>query len=132
VTIRGRDIKLVTGHVGLGDIMLLREMFSPIGAPNENDQDIDWLEDLKFFMDNDNKMLENFFFPAVKKHKEYVGNPNAYKIYVKPLKRCLEHYKEKYKVEDVESKFSEDAIIELAQRICKEQEVFMEKGDYEA
>jgi hypothetical protein len=113
-------------------VMLLREMFSPVGGPQEDQADIDWLDDLKFFMDNDNKMLENFFFPAVKKHKEYAGHPSAYKIYVKPLKRCLEHYKEKYKVEDINSKFSEEAIVELAQRICKEQEGFMERGDYEA
>ena len=31
--------------------MKLYEMFSPIGAPKENDE-IDWLGDLKFFIDN--------------------------------------------------------------------------------
>ncbi len=38
--------------------MLLKEMFSAIGAPKETDQqDIDWLDDLKFFIDNDDTML---------------------------------------------------------------------------
>ena len=29
--------------------MLLREMFSPIGAPKDEQQEIDWIDDLKFF-----------------------------------------------------------------------------------
>jgi hypothetical protein len=112
--------------------MLLKEMFSPVGGPKEDDNDIDWANDLKFFIDNDNRMLENYFFPAIKKHKEYMGHPKAYTIYVKPLKKCLEAYCEKFKIEGVEEKFSEDVIIELAQKICQEQEQFINKGDYEA
>lgn len=112
--------------------MLLREMFSPVGGPKEDQSDIDWLGDLKFFIDNDNRMLEDYFFPAVKKHQKYLKHPSAYKIYIKPLKRCLTHYKEKYQVEDVDDKFPDEAIIELAQRICKEQENYIEKGDYES
>ena len=54
--------------------MRLNELFSPIGAPEEN-QDINWLEDLKFFMDNDNEVTSNVMFPAIKKHKKY--NPQS-------------------------------------------------------
>jgi hypothetical protein len=32
--------------------MLLKEMFSAIGAPKDEQADIDWLDDLKFFIDN--------------------------------------------------------------------------------
>lgn len=112
--------------------MLLKEMFSPLGAPKEDQQDIDWLDDLKFFMDNDNRMLENYFFPAVKKHEQHAGHPKAYKLYVKALKSCLGPYCEKYKVEDSESKFTEESIIEMAKKICSEQEKFIEQGDYES
>lgn len=106
-------------------------MFSPLGGPQEDEQDVDWTGDLKFYIDNDTKMLENYFFPAVKKHKEYLGHPSAYKIYIKPLKRCLESYCEEFKIEDRDEKFTEQAMLELAQKICKEQETFIKQGDYE-
>jgi hypothetical protein len=112
--------------------MLLREMFSPIGAPKDNEADIDWLGDLKFFIDNDNKMLGNYFFPAVKRHKEHKGNPNAYKIYIRPLEKCLGEYCNKFKIEEAETKFPKESLIELAKKIAEEQERFMDNGDYEA
>lgn len=114
--------------------MLLKEMFSPIGGPdaNQDQQEIDWLGDLKFFMDNDNKMLENFLFPAVEKHKQHVGNSNAWKLYMKPVRECLRCYLEQHEVQDPDNKFTEDALQELAEKICKEQETFIEEGDYDA
>ena len=69
--------------------MRLNELFSPIGAPEEN-QDINWLEDLKFFMNNDNDVTSNVMFPAIKKHKKYAGHPDAYKIYIKPIQYLQE------------------------------------------
>lgn len=111
--------------------MLLREMFSPIGAPQDNDQDINWLEDLKFFIDNDDKMLNQYFFPAVKKHKEHLGNPNAYKIYVKTVDNCLDRYCEKFNIEDRDEKFPQEKLIELAKLLATEQEEFIKRGDYE-
>lgn len=111
--------------------MLLREMFSPIGAPKDDQQDIDWLDDLKFFIDNDNKSLEQYFFPAVKRHKEYQGNPNVFKVYIRPVERCMEMYCQKYEIENPEEKFPKEKIIELAKRFASEQEKFLERGDYE-
>ena len=107
-------------------------MFSPIGAPKENEQDIDWLGDLKFYIDNDEKMLEDHFFPAVKRHQDYRGNPNAYKLYIKPIERCLESYCDKFEIDDRDQKFPKEALIELAKQIAEEQEKFIEAGDYEA
>jgi hypothetical protein len=109
--------------------MLLREMFSAIGAPKE-EQDINWLEDLKFFIDNDDRMLNQFFFPAVKKHKDHRRNPNAYKLYIRPLRKCKEAYCEKFEIEQPEEKFTKEKIIELAKYIASEQENFLTKGDY--
>jgi hypothetical protein len=110
--------------------MLLREMWSAIGAPKEEEQEVNWLEDLKFFIDNDDSMLNQHFFPAVKRHKEYRGNPNAYKIYIKPLESCKEAYCEKFEIENPEEKFPKEKLIELAKHIANEQEKFIEKGDY--
>jgi hypothetical protein len=111
--------------------MLLREMWSPIGSPKEDDENVDWLDDLKFFIDNDDTMLNQYFFPAVKKHKEHIGNPNAYKIYVRPIEKCLRHYCDKFKIEAPEEKFPKEKLIDLAKKIATEQEKFLERGDYE-
>jgi hypothetical protein len=111
--------------------MLLREMFSPIGAPKDDQQEVDWLDDLKFFIDNDNKSLEQYFFPAIKRHKEHQGNPNAFKVYIRPIEQCKEMYCQKYEVANSEEKFPKEKIIELAKRFASEQEKFLERGDYE-
>jgi hypothetical protein len=110
--------------------MLLKEMFSPIGGPQEDDQDVDWLEDLKFYIDNENRLLNNYFFPAVKKHEQHIGNPNVYKIYLRAIRPCLDDYCKTFGIKDSEEKFTEDALIELARTMASEQEKFIEEGDY--
>jgi hypothetical protein len=112
--------------------MLLKEMFSPIGAPKQDDQEVNWLDDLKFFIDNDDKMLDQYFFPAVKRHKEHQGNPNVFKVYIRPIENCLNHYCQKFEIDDRAEKFPKEKIIELAKRFAEEQEQFLKKGDYEA
>jgi hypothetical protein len=111
--------------------MKLFELFSPIGAPKEADQDIDWIGDLKFYIDNDEKMLSNYFFPAVKRHQEYKGNPNAYKIYIRPIEKCLDSYCQQYEIQDREVKFPKEQLIELAKQMAEEQEKHIDHGDYE-
>ena len=111
--------------------MLLKEMFSAIGAPKEQDDEVDWLDDLKFFIDNDDKMLNQYFFPAVKRHQEHKGNPQAFKIYIRPIENCLNHYCEKYDIQDKEQKFPKEKLIDLAKRIADEQENYIKRGDYE-
>ena len=70
--------------------MLLREMFSPIGAPNETGDDIDWLGDLKFFIDNNDRLLNHHFFPAIKKHKKHAGHPEVEGT-MGQYEKCTEH-----------------------------------------
>ena len=110
--------------------MKLNELFSPIGAPNDI-EDVNWIEDLKFFIDNDNDVLSNVMFPAIKKHTKYPGHPDAYKLYIKPLEMCREMYCEKYKVEDMQDKVTREQLISMAKSIAGEQEKFIERGDYE-
>jgi len=131
VPILAQDTKHVIGPAEHGDKMLLKEMFSPIGSPKEDDQDVDWLGDLKFFMDNDDKMLENYLFPAVEKHKDHAGNPNAWKLYMKPVQECLKCYLEQFDVEDPEKTFPKEALEELAHKMAEEQERHIQEGDYD-
>jgi hypothetical protein len=111
--------------------MLLREMFSPVGAPHEEQQDIDWMDDLKFFIDNNDTMLNQYFFPAVKKHKEHKGHPDAYKIYVRPIEHCMGHYCKKFDIDKPEEKFPKEKLIDLAKLFATEQEKHIEHGDYD-
>ncbi len=110
--------------------MLLREMFSAIGAPKEQNQEIDWLDDLKFFIDNDEEMLNKYFFPAVKRHKEHKGNPQVFKVYIRPIESCLEQYCDRFDIDNKEEKFPKEKLIDLAKRFAEEQEKHIEKGDY--
>jgi hypothetical protein len=110
--------------------MLLQEMFSAIGAPKDNEQEIDWLDDLKFFIDNESSMLDKYFFPAIKKHREFQHHPNVFKVYLKPLNQCLSHYCDKFNIDDKANKFPKDKLIDLAKRIANEQSRHIEKGDY--
>jgi len=111
--------------------MLLREMFSAIGAPKDIEQEVDWLDDLKFFIDNDSALLNQYFFPAIKKHKEHRNSPDVFKVYIRPIQNCIDHYCDKFDVEDRENKFPKDKIIDLAKRFAEQQNKFIEKGDYE-
>ena len=111
--------------------MLLREMFSPIGAPTEKEDDIDWVGDLKFFIDNDDRLLNKHFFPAIKKHKEHAGHPEVYKLYLRPIESSMYEYCNKYEIYDREAKFPKETLIELAKRMAQEQERHINRGDYE-
>jgi hypothetical protein len=44
----------------------------------------------------------------------------------------MKEYCETFEIEDIEKKFSEDSLIELAKRIAEEQKRFIENGDYES
>jgi hypothetical protein len=111
--------------------MKLLEMFSPIGAPRADNNEIDWIDDLKFFIDNDNQVLSQYLFPAVKKHSKDLDNPKAYRLYFKPITTALESYCAKYEIKDRKEKFTNEALVELAKKICEEQKRFIESGDYE-
>jgi hypothetical protein len=111
--------------------MLLKEMFSPIGGPKTDDQDIDWAGDLKFFIDSDDSLLQRVIFPAMQKHKKYVGHPKAYTLYLKPLEKCREVYTEKFNIENPGKVLPHDLLISMAKKMAVEQEKHIKTGDYE-
>jgi hypothetical protein len=109
--------------------MKLYEMFSPIGAPKEND-DIDWIKDLKFFIDNDNTVLNRLIFPTIVRHERCVEEKDAYKLYYKPIKECLKIYIKKYDIVDADKKFPTGQLVELCKNIAEEQKRHILNGDY--
>ncbi len=107
-------------------------MWSAIGAPKQAQDDIDWLDDLHFYIDNNDSLLNKHFFPAVEKHKKYQGHPQIFRLYMKPVQECMECYCEDFDIENKEEKFPKEKLIELAKRFAAEQEDFIKKGHYEA
>jgi hypothetical protein len=120
----------VTGHAGNGN-MKIYEVFSPLGGEQDEMSDVNWMDDLKFFISNDTDVLSNYFFPAVRKHKEYGDHPNAYKIYIKPIEKCKDVYIKKYKITEPEAKFPKGSLITLAKKMAEEQKEYIKNGDYE-
>ena len=105
--------------------------YSPIGAPSDDAaNDIDWLDDLKFYIDNDEKLLNNHFFQAIKKHHKFVGNPNIYKIYIKPILTSIDQYCDHYDIDDKDEKFTDSEIIKMAKKLAGEQESNINNGEY--
>ena len=111
--------------------MLLKEMLSPIGAPTDDDQDIDWLDDLKFFIDHNNDLLSQHIIPAVHRHKEHADHPDAYKLYVKPIMKCVNEYCETFDIENKEECFPIDKIEELAKNMALAQTNYIKDKQYD-
>lgn len=112
--------------------MLLREMFSPMGGEKEAEQQVDWIGDLKFFIDNEDRLLKTEMFPAVKRQMQNVNDPNAYQIYITPIKKCLRAYRAKFNLDNLKTKFPKEDIINLAKQIAEEQKHHITNGDYDA
>jgi len=110
--------------------MLLKEMFSPIGAANE-EAEIDWLGDLKQYIDDHDHLLSGHMFPAIKKHQGFIGHPGAYKLYIKPIEQCKEEYCNKFEIDEPGEVFPKEKIIELAKQCCAEQERHIKDGHYD-
>jgi hypothetical protein len=109
--------------------MKLNEMFP--ADSQDTDNDIDWLDDLKFYIDNEQNLLSNHLFPVVKKHRLHINNPNVYKLYIKPIQSCIKEYCSTFEIDDPDVKFPNKSIVELAKKIAEEQKRHIENGDYE-
>ena len=112
--------------------MKLFELFSRNPDTPDQEEDVNWLDDLKFYIDHNDELLTNYLFPAIKQHKQHLDQPNAYKIYIKPLRQCAIKYCEKFET-DLPHKelFPTKSLAELAKHIADTQGKYIEKGDYE-
>ena len=111
--------------------MLLKELFqSPMDFAN-SEQDIDWIDDLKVFMDNDDETLSKYFFPAVDKHKQDPDNEDAFKLYIKPVSMCVDKYCQTYDLPEKNTFFPPEKVIELSKKIAQEQKAYIKRGDYD-
>ncbi len=116
--------------------MRLMELFSvPNAADDEKhkkfDRDVDYINDLKFWIDNSDKALSNYIFPAVKHHYAYPDHPESFTHYIEPLKKCAEEYCREFDLMPYKEEiFNDEEIKKLAERVATEQTEHMHKGDY--
>lgn len=113
--------------------MKLFELFSRNpDMPMDQEEDINWLDDLKFYIDHNDELLTQYLFPAINKHKENPTAADAYKLYVNPLRQCAIKYCDKFETELPHKElFPTKSIIELAKHMADSQGQYIEKGDYE-
>ena len=108
-------------------------MFEPKSGLMYNDlSDVDWADDLKFFIDNENSLLEKHIFPAVEKHKRHAGHPNCYRFYVKPIIECIKAYVRRFEIEEPKKIFTREIVESIAKKISEEQEKHIKDGDYKS
>jgi hypothetical protein len=115
--------------------MKLMELFSPSAEMQEKDErldpEINYLDDLKYFIDNEDSLLSKFFFPAISKQKKQADSEQSYKLYLDPVKKTVDIYCTKFKLEDLKDKiFDNDAVIKVAKRIADEQKNHIMKKEY--
>jgi hypothetical protein len=96
------------------------------------DPEINYAEDLKFFIDNDQATLTKNFFPAIKKHKESEHNEDSYKHYIKPIISSIHVYCKKFDLDDVKDKiFNKENVVNLAKKFAEEQAKHIKNKDYD-
>lgn len=101
--------------------MLLQEMFS---NNQETHDDINWGDDLRFFIDNSERLLEKYVLSVADTHKKHLGNPNVWKLYLPGIKKCCAIYCQKFEV-DAKEKFNYNVLEELAKHYANQQEQYI-------
>lgn len=113
--------------------MRLMELFSqPDNKDPRLNPDINYLDDLKFYVDNNSEMLSNIFFPAIKEQQAKNDPQEAYKLYIKPIRFAVEKYCEEYDLKDVKDDiFTDENVNEIAKRFATEQHNHINNKDYD-
>ncbi len=112
--------------------MKLMELFSPTEKEiKKYDPEVDYLDDLKFWISNNDDLVSKVLMPAIKKQKSNPADENTYRYYVKPLEKCCDIYCKQFDLTDSQKEiFGSDEIVRLAKRISQEQKNYIDKGDY--
>jgi len=116
--------------------MKLMELFAPPAEMKEKDKrldsEINYLDDLKYFIDTENDVLSKFFFPAISQQKKQADKENSFKLYIEPVRKTVSIYCKKFKLEDIQDKiFNNDSVIKIARRIADEQSDHIKKKEYD-
>lgn len=102
-----------------------------MGGEDNRKPEIDWKDDLKFFIDQNNDLLIREIQPAIRKHKLDTDTESSFNHYIKPLKRCMRVYANMFQINDIDTKISKEDLIVLAKQIAEEQNRHIGNGDYD-
>jgi hypothetical protein len=114
--------------------MRLFELFGPETEHKDErlSSDIDYVSDLKFFIDSDDELTSQSLFPAIKQHKKLGGMADQYQLYHDTVGAAIPKYCEQYDLNDIkEDIFTNEVIEAICKRFAEEQSKFIERGDYE-
>jgi hypothetical protein len=110
--------------------MLLRELYDK----TDDFKDIDLIDDLKFFMNNDPAFYRKVLFPEISKLKDSVkGGNQCSEMHFKPcVDKAVGAYCKKFKIEKNPSDlFNDEEIRELAEKMYHEEKENINKGAYD-
>jgi hypothetical protein len=114
--------------------MRLFELFGPETENRDErlNSDIDYVSDLKFFIDSDDDLTSHSLFPAIKQHRKLGGKADQYQLYHDTVGAAIPKYCEQYDLNDIkEDIFTNEVIEAICKRFAEEQSKFIERGDYE-
>ena len=105
--------------------------------PNVNhsspvDPEVNYLDDLKFYIDNNNKIQMKLMVPAIDKHQQSGNIKDAYKFYLRPIEICAKVYCKKYGLEKyIGDIFSKNGIVDLAKAYAEQNDNIFNNRDGE-
>lgn len=100
------------------------------------DADIDYVDDFKFYVDNNDEVLSKVFFPAIEKQKQHTSQEDndepPHHIYLKAVKQTIPLYCKEFELEDIKEDIFTDEIIEaICKKFAEGQVKHIEAGDYD-
>jgi len=96
------------------------------------DHEINYGDDLKYFIDNEDSLLSKFFFPAIDKQKNTGNKEDSFKFYLEPVSKSVDIYCKKFKLSDIKDDvFNKEIIMSVAKKIAGEQSEHIKKKAYE-
>lgn len=109
--------------------MLLREFIT-----SKDLEDVDTIEDLHYFMQNDPKFYRMFFYPLISKFKDHINKGKKCKdtVFRPCVDRAVDIYCQKFGIADnPKSLFTDVDRDELARKIFDQEKTHIEKGTYD-
>ncbi len=121
--------KHVIGHVGHGEIMKINEVDKEL----EKFKDVDWVDDLKFFMHNDPRFYRKVLYPAISELKVKIksGSKCNEMTFMSCIDKAIPAYCNRFKITQNPKKiFDEEEIKDLAVKMFHEEKSNIENGVY--
>jgi len=129
VQILGQDGKHVIGRAGHGNIMKIKDL----DKQAEKFEDVDWIDDLKFFMHNEPRFYRKFIYPVISELKNRLesGSKCDEMSFAPCIEKAIPIYCNKFKItQNPQKLFDDEKLHDLAMKMFHEEKSNIEKGVY--